>query len=190
MEKLDKEQKIIMRWYKEGIPRNTQGDTKEGWGKLPVLIILPRARINRGVCLRIISVILWALLLNYTASFACLKFLFFPIANPLFSLWSFTDMLKNLLTTKLAVGYPELSKCCQFIVVVIVQSLSHIWLCNPMDCSIPGFPVLHYLLEFAHTHVHWVGDAIQQSHPLTPFSPPALNLSQYHGLFQWVSSSH
>ena len=190
MEKLDKGQKIIKRWYKRGIPRNTQGDTKEGWGKLPVLIILPRARINQGVCLRIISVILWALLLNYTASFACLKFLFFPIASPLFSLWSFTDTLKNLLTTKLAVGYPELSKCCQFIVVVIVQSLSHIWLCNRMDCSMPGFPVLHYLLEFAHTHVHWVGDVIQQSHHLTPLSPPALNLSQYLGLFQWVGSSH
>ena len=160
MEKLDKGQKIIKRWYKRGIPRNTQGDTKEGWGKLPVLIILPRARINQGVCLRIISVILWALLLNYTASFACLKFLFFPIASPLFSLWSFTDTLKNLLTTKLAVGYPELSKCCQFIVVVIVQSLSHIWLCNRMDCSMPGFPVLHYLLEFAHTHIRWVDDTI------------------------------
>ena len=41
-------------------------------------------------------------------------------------------------------------------------------LCNPMECSTPGFPVLHYLLEFAQTHVHWVGDAIQQSYPLSP----------------------
>ena len=59
-----------------------------------------------------------------------------------------------------------------------------------MDCSTPGYPVLHYLLEFAQTHVHWVGDAIQPFHPLPPLSPPALNLSQHWGLFHWVSSSH
>ena len=57
-------------------------------------------------------------------------------------------------------------------------------LCNPMDCSTPGSPVLHHLPEFAQTHVHWVGDAIQPSHPLLPLSPPALNLSQHRGLFQ------
>ena len=60
---------------------------------------------------------------------------------------------------------------------------------DPMDCSTPGFPVLHYLTEFAQTHVHWVGDAIQPSHPLSSPSP-ALNLAQHQGLFQWVSSSH
>ena len=43
-------------------------------------------------------------------------------------------------------------------------------LCGPMDCSTPGFPVLHYLLEFAQTHIHWLGDAIQPSHPVVPFS--------------------
>ena len=59
-----------------------------------------------------------------------------------------------------------------------------------MDCTMPGFPILHYLQEFARTHVHWVGDAIQPSHPLSSPSPPALNLSQHQGLFQWVSSSH
>ena len=59
-------------------------------------------------------------------------------------------------------------------------------LCNSMDFSTPGFPVLHYLPEFAQTHVHWVRDAIQPSHPLLPPSPPALNLSQHQGLFQWV----
>ena len=63
-------------------------------------------------------------------------------------------------------------------------------LCDPIDCSTPGFPALHYLLDFAQTHVHSVGDAIQPSHPLSPPSPPALNLSQHQGLFQWVSSSH
>ena len=57
-----------------------------------------------------------------------------------------------------------------------------------MDCSTPGFPVYHQLLEPAQTHVHWVGDAIQPSHPLSSPSPPAFNLSQHQGLFQWVSS--
>ena len=68
--------------------------------------------------------------------------------------------------------------------IVVFQSLSHVWLCDPMDCSMPGFPVLHSLLEFAQTYVQWVGDAIQSSHPLLPPFPPALNLSQYQGLFQ------
>ena len=63
-----------------------------------------------------------------------------------------------------------------------VQLLSCVWLCDPMDCSMPGFPV-HYLLETAPTHVHWVGDAIQPSHPLLPSFPPAFNLSQPQGLF-------
>ena len=51
-------------------------------------------------------------------------------------------------------------------------------------------PPHHWLPEFTQTHVHWVGDAIQPSHPLSFFSPPAFNLSQHQGLFQWVSSSH
>ena len=62
--------------------------------------------------------------------------------------------------------------------------------CDPMDCSSPGFPVFHYLSEFAQIHVHWVNDALQPSHPLSPPSPLALNLSQHQGLFQWVSSLH
>ena len=63
-------------------------------------------------------------------------------------------------------------------------------LCNPMDCSIPGLPVYHQLLELTQTHVHRVSDAIQPSHPLSSPSPPGLNLSQHQGLFQWVSSPH
>ena len=59
-----------------------------------------------------------------------------------------------------------------------------------MDRSMPGFPVLHHLPEFIQTHVHWVGDAIQPSHPLSSPSPPAFNLSQHQSLFQWVSSLH
>ena len=58
-----------------------------------------------------------------------------------------------------------------------------------MNCSTPGLPVHHQLLEFTQAHVHWVSDAIQPSHPLLSPSPPALNLSQHQGLLQWVSSS-
>ena len=63
-------------------------------------------------------------------------------------------------------------------------------LCDPMDCSMPGFPAYHQLLEPAQIHVHWVNDDIQLSHPLSSPSPPAFNLYQHQGLFQWVSSSH
>ena len=63
-------------------------------------------------------------------------------------------------------------------------------LCNPMNHSTPGLPVHHQLLKFTQTHVRWVGDAIQPSHPLSSPPPPNLNLSQHQGLFQWISSSH
>ena len=72
----------------------------------------------------------------------------------------------------------------------IVESLSRVQLCDPMDCSPPGFPVLHYLLLFAPIHVHWVGDAIQPSYLLLPASPFAFDLSQHQSLFQWIGSSH
>ena len=61
---------------------------------------------------------------------------------------------------------------------------------TPTVCSMPGFPVLHYLSEFAQTHGHWVSDAIQLSHLLSFPFPSAFHLSQHQGLFQWVSSSH
>ena len=63
-------------------------------------------------------------------------------------------------------------------------------LCNTMDCSMPGFPVHHQLLELTQACVHRVGDAIQPSYPLSSSSPPAFNLSYHQGLFKWVSSSH
>ena len=71
----------------------------------------------------------------------------------------------------------------------VVQLLSCLTLCDPMNCSTTGFLVHHYLPEFAKTHVHLVSDAIQPSHPLLSPSP-AFSLSQHQGLFQWVSSSH
>ena len=63
-------------------------------------------------------------------------------------------------------------------------------LCDPVDCSMPGFPVHHQLLELAQAHVYQISDAIQPSHPLSSPSSPAFNLSQHQGLFKWVSSSH
>ena len=66
---------------------------------------------------------------------------------------------------------------------------SYLTLCDPMDCNTPGFPVHHQLPELAQTHAHWVGDAIQPSHPLS-FPSPTFSLSQHQHLFQRVSSSH
>ena len=76
-----------------------------------------------------------------------------------------------------------LNNCC-----LVTKSCSN--LCDPMDCSTPGFPVLHYFSEFAQTHIHWVSDTIQPSHPLPLPSPSAFNLSKLQGLFQWIGSSH
>ena len=79
-----------------------------------------------------------------------------------------------------------------FVRMICCHSVAHSCptLCNPMDCRMPGFPVLPSLPELAQTHVHWVGDAIQPSHPLSPSFPPSLNLSQHQGLFQWISYLH
>ena len=65
----------------------------------------------------------------------------------------------------------------------VVQSLSCVWFCDPMDCSTSGFPVLHRLLELVQICVHWVDDAIQPSHPLLSPSPPAFHLFQHQDLF-------
>ena len=74
----------------------------------------------------------------------------------------------------------------QFISVV----QSYLTLCDPMNRSTPGLPVHHQLPEFTQTHIHWVRDAIQPSHPLSSPSPPTPNPSQHQTLFQWVNSSH
>ena len=78
--------------------------------------------------------------------------------------------------------------CCLSAVSSVAQSC--LTLCDPMDCSTPGLLVHHQLPELTQTHVHWVGDAIQPSHPLLPPSPPDFSLSQHQGLFKWVSSLH
>ena len=80
-----------------------------------------------------------------------------------------------------------------FLKLTVVHSLSCVRLCDPMDCSTPGLPVLYYLLEFCPIHVHWVmsdGDAIHPSRSLVPPSLPAFSFSHHQGLFQWVGSSH
>ena len=69
-------------------------------------------------------------------------------------------------------------------------SQSCLTLCNPMNCSMPGFPVHHQLPEFTQTHVHPVGDAIQPSYPLSSPSPPAPKPFQHQGLLQWVNTLH
>ena len=76
---------------------------------------------------------------------------------------------------------------CSWKVSSVAQSCPTLW--DPMNHSTPGFPVHHQLPESIQTHVHWVGDAIQPSHPLSAPSP-IFNLSQHQGLFKWVSSSH
>ena len=70
----------------------------------------------------------------------------------------------------------------------VAQLCPTLW--DPMDCSTPGLPVHHQLLEFAQIHVYQVSDAIQPSHLLSSPSPPAFKPSQHQGLFQWVSSSY
>ena len=77
--------------------------------------------------------------------------------------------------------------CC---IGAAVRSLSSVLLFDPRDCSTPGFPLLLHFPELAQAHVSWVDEAIQPPHPLSSPSPPAFNLSQHQGLFQWVSSSN
>ena len=67
---------------------------------------------------------------------------------------------------------------------------SYLTLCDPMNCSMPGFPVLHHLPEYAQIHVHWVRGTIQPYHPLSSPPPPALHLYHLQGLFQWVDTLH
>ena len=91
--------------------------------------------------------------------------------------WVYRDELNMLVLAVYSVQFSSVAQSCPI-------------LCDPMNLSTPGLPVHHQLLEFIQTHVHWVGDAVQLSHHLSSPSPPAFNLSQPQGLFQWISSSH
>ena len=106
--------------------------------------------------------------------------------TPSLSLPLLTSSLSSHLTRKsliMFLKHPPRYCCCYS----VAKSCPTLF--DPTNCSMPGFPVLHYLPEFAPAHVHWVGDAIQPSHPLSPTSSSALNLSQHQHLFQWVSSA-
>ena len=85
---------------------------------------------------------------------------------------------------------PSKGSALHFLKVSLSSAQSCPTLRDPMDCSTPGLPVHHQLPEFTQTLVCRVGDAIQPSRPLSSPSPPAFNLSQHQGLFQWVGSSH
>ena len=89
----------------------------------------------------------------------------------------------------LILGHPLLLPSMGWSVQFSSVAQSCMTLCDPMNHSTPGLPVYHHLPEFTQTHVHWVGDAIQPSHPLSSPSPPAPNPSQHQSLFQWVNSS-
>ena len=99
--------------------------------------------------------------------------------------WTFVGKIMSLLfnmLSKLVITFLPRS---QFSLV----AQSYPTLCHPMNRSTPGLPVHHQLLEFTQTHIHWVSDAIQLSHPLSSPSPPAPNPSQHQSLFQWVITS-
>ena len=90
-------------------------------------------------------------------------------------------------------NYKSFFIICAFVIFVGLEyftSVAQSCPVNPMNCSTPGIPVHHQLPELTQTHVHWVSDAIQPSHPLSIPSPPTFNLSQHQGLFKWVSCLH
>ena len=109
-------------------------------------------------------------------------------------MWKFIWKSENVCVLKRCPSSPAYGKSVGmwFIVCgVVAESLGHPQIfATPWTASTPSFPVPHYLPELTQLHVHWVSDAIQPSHRLSSPSPPAFNLSQHQGLFQWVSSSH
>ena len=113
--------------------------------------------------------------------------------DSLVAAWFFKNFIYFLIGRKMLYNFVLVSAIQQLELVIIQFSsvaLSCLTLCDLMNCSMPGLPVHHQLPEPTQTHVLWVGDAIQPSHPLLSPSPPALNLSQHQGLFKWVSSSY
>ena len=110
----------------------------------------------------------WLLWLLRVDHFKCIEFCYLYFAN-------YTHVYPQLFSFSLSVS--SVAQLCPT-------------LCDPMDCSMPGFPVHHQLPELAQTHVHQVRDAIQSSHSLSSHFYPAFNLSQHQGLFQCISSLH
>ena len=108
-----------------------------------------------------------------------LSYLTYTILSKLFKLCKNSDILIGDLDTAVI----QSSLCCS-----VAQPCPN--LCNRIDCSTIGFPVLHHLLELSQSHGRWAGNAIKPSHPLSSPSPPAFNLSQHQGLFYRVGSLH
>ena len=102
-----------------------------------------------------------------------------PYMTIALTIWTFVGKVMSLL-------FNMLSRLVSVQLSSVAQSCPT--LCDPMNCSMPGLPVHHQLPESTETHVHRVGDVTQPSHPLLSPSPPALNLSQHQGLFEWVNS--
>ena len=115
----------------------------------------------------------------------CMLIIFLGMATTR-ELWfylSSTGTARSLPCAPLTAPFHMRSSCCCSVAQLCPP------LCDPVDCSMPGFPALHYLPEFAQIHVHWIDDATQPSHPLPPLSPLAFNLPSIRVFSQWVSSN-
>ena len=124
-------------------------------------------------------------------SFLTIGATFLWTQSSLFSLSQRTHQIYVTCCGLASTSHREPSPCFLRLLLFIVQWLSHVWLsATPRTAARQASPALHCLSEFAQTHVHWVGDTIQPSHPLSPPSLSALNLSQNWGLFQRVGSLH
>ena len=108
------------------------------------------------------------------------KLLGWPKTSFRFSIRSYRTIWTNLLANSIPIGH---SSPCQILGLLLSVTQSCLTLCEPMDCSTPGFLALHYLLEFPQTHIHWINDVIQSSHPLLPSSPSALKLGETKSRF-------
>ena len=138
----------------------------------------------------------WLIMVNtFSCAYCLLVYLFF-FENHLYplliflKLWEYLNVYWSFKFPLLWISVTCIVLCCSLALQFSSVAQLCLTLCDPMNRSTPGLPVLHQLPEFTQTHVHRVGDAIQPSHPLLSPSPPAPNPSQHQGLFQWVNSSH
>ena len=140
------------------------------------------------ICIYLIVVLIWISLMtsNMEYLFMCLLIIFISSFGNTQGQRSPTKMVGGVKSYLDSNPIPNRNPSDQFSSV----AQSCLTLFHPTNRSTPGLPVHHQLPESTQTHVHWVGDAIQPSHPLLFPSPPVLNLSQHQGLFKWVSSMH